>query len=199
RRARAADGPAVERLLRDAELPLDGVADAFGGYRVAGSRRTGGEEQDMNATRTRRTSLPLAAPAPPAGGVTQLARDAAALQRALSDLIRVYQFRDRDRICCHDISVSQCYALEALVERGPLTLNDLAAHLYLDKSTASRVVDGLERKGLARRGAHPQDGRAVLLSATPAGARLCRRIQGELVLGQLPLPEADGPAGREGV
>src|SRR5690606_40776192 len=52
--------------------------------------------------------------------------------------------------------------------------NDLAAHLYLDKSTASRVVDGLERKGLARRGAHPQDGRAVLLSATPAGTRLCR-------------------------
>ncbi len=141
----------------------------------------------------RDAGLPLAAPALPAGGDPQLARDAAALQRALSDLIRVYQFRDRDRICCYDISVSQCYALEALVERGPLTLNDLAAHLYLDKSTASRVVDGLERKGLARRGAHPQDGRAVLLSATPAGTRLCKRIQDELVADQMRLLEEFEP------
>jgi SAM-dependent methyltransferase len=29
------------------------------------------------------------------------------LYAALSDLVRVYQFRDRDRICCHDISVTQ--------------------------------------------------------------------------------------------
>ena len=35
RRARPADRPAVERLLLEAGLPLDGVADAFGGYLVA--------------------------------------------------------------------------------------------------------------------------------------------------------------------
>ena len=40
------------------------------------------------------------------------------LHAALSALIRVYQFRDRDRICCHDVSVTQCYALEALVKLG---------------------------------------------------------------------------------
>src|SRR5687767_3520590 len=88
-----------------------------------------------------------------------LERDARALYGALSDLIRVYQFRDRDRICCHDVSVSQCYALEALVRRGGMTLNDLAAHLYLDKSTASRVVDALERKGYVTRTSHPSDRR----------------------------------------
>jgi hypothetical protein len=52
-----------------------------------------------------------------------LDRDAALLYEALSDLLRVYQFRDRDRICCHDISVTQCYALESLVREGPLTQN----------------------------------------------------------------------------
>ena len=82
---------------------------------------------------------------------SDLARDARAFYDALSDLVRVYQFRDRDRICCYDISVSQCYALEALVRRGGMTLNDLAAQLYLDKSTASRVVDALERKGYVAR------------------------------------------------
>ena len=33
-----------------------------------------------------------------------LARDTEELYDALEDLLRVYQFRDRDRICCFDIS-----------------------------------------------------------------------------------------------
>jgi hypothetical protein len=49
----------------------------------------------------------------------RLEADAVALHEALSELVRVYQFRDRDRICCHDISVTQCYALDALLRRGP--------------------------------------------------------------------------------
>ena len=77
----------------------------------------------------------------PADGT--LPEDARAVHEALSDLVRVYQFRDRDRICCHDVSVTQCYALEALIRRGPITLGELAAELYLDKSTASRVVGTL--------------------------------------------------------
>jgi len=101
-----------------------------------------------------------------------LARDAEELYDALEDLLRVYQFRDRDRICCFDVSVSQCYALEALIRRGSMTLNELAAYLYLDKSTASRVVDALERKGYVARSAHPEDRRALLLEATPAGRTL---------------------------
>jgi MarR family transcriptional regulator, 2-MHQ and catechol-resistance regulon repressor len=110
-----------------------------------------------------------------------LERDAHRFYDALSDLIRVYQFRDRDRICCHDISVSQCYGLEALVRKGPMTLNDLAAYLYLDKSTASRVVDALERKGYVARAPHPEDGRALLLAPTGAGRELYARIASDIV------------------
>ena len=106
-----------------------------------------------------------------------LARDTEELYDALEDLLRVYQFRDRDRICCFDISVSQCYALEGLVRRGGMTLNDLAAFLYIDKSTASRVVDALERKGYVARSPHPTDGRALILEATPAGRELEGRIR----------------------
>ena len=57
---------------------------------------------------------------------TALDRDALALHQAVADLVRVYQFRDRDRICCHDVSVTQCYALETIVEHGPLRLSALA-------------------------------------------------------------------------
>ncbi len=110
-----------------------------------------------------------------------LERDAAALYDALSELLRVYTFRDRDRICCFDVSVSQCYALEAIVRHGGPTLNELAAALYLDKSTASRVVDGLERKGYAVRALHPEDRRAVRLEATAAGRDLLARIRGSIL------------------
>lgn len=106
-----------------------------------------------------------------------LERDTAELYAALSELIRIYEFRDRDRICCFDVSVTQCYALEELVRRGGVTLNDLAARLYLDKSTASRVVDALKRKGYVARSPHPQDRRAVLLEATDAGRTLERTIR----------------------
>ena len=112
-------------------------------------------------------------------------RDAERLHRSLSELVRMFQFRDRDRICCHDISVTQCYALEALVRRAESgagsTLNELAADLYLDKSTASRVVDALVAKGYAARDPHPEDGRAVLLTPTAAGRRLYERIDEDLL------------------
>ena len=112
---------------------------------------------------------------------TALDRDAALLQAAVADLVRVYQFRDRDRICCHDVSVTQCYALEALIRRGPITLGEVASELYLDKSTASRVVGTLERKRYVTRSPHPTDGRAVLLRPTAAGERLYAMISRDLI------------------
>jgi MarR family 2-MHQ and catechol resistance regulon transcriptional repressor len=110
-----------------------------------------------------------------------LERDAEAFHEALSGLVRLYQFRNRDKICCFDVSVAQCHALEALVESGPLTLGELAERLYVDKSTASRIVDALERKGYLARAAHPVDARALRLSATSGGWRLVRRIRASLV------------------
>ena len=110
-----------------------------------------------------------------------LIRQATELQDALAEFLRVYQFRDRDRICCHDVSVTQCYALDALLRRDLCTLNELAADLCLDKSTASRVVATLQRKGYVARTAHPRDARAVLLTVTAAGKRLVERIRGDLV------------------
>jgi DNA-binding MarR family transcriptional regulator len=107
--------------------------------------------------------------------------DARDLYHALTDLVRVYQFRDRNLICCHDISVTQCYALDALARSGPTTLSSLAALLMLDKSTASRVIEALERKGYVKRSTHPEDARAVQLSATARGRALHETIRRNLV------------------
>ena len=114
----------------------------------------------------------------------KLAQDTAEFHGALTSLIRVYQFRDRDRICCHDLSVTQWYALDSLVSGGPFTLNELAGELYLEKSTMSRVVDGLERKGYVVRNRHPDDGRAVLLEANSKGLEIHRKIEEEILAGE---------------
>jgi MarR family transcriptional regulator, 2-MHQ and catechol-resistance regulon repressor len=130
--------------------------------------------------RQARAALPVVGGRPVATDPA-LERDALELHRLLSEMLRMFQFRDRERICCHDISVTQCYALEALVAAGGITLNELAARLYLDKSTASRVVDSLVAKGYAERTPHPDDGRALALTPTVAGRRLYERIDGELL------------------
>ena len=118
---------------------------------------------------------------------TALQQDARALHEALSQLIRVYQFRDRDKICCYDVSVTQCYALEVLVERGALRSNALAEVLRLDKSTTSRVVDALVRKGYVEKTVDANDARAVSLCVTRQGRALYTRINGELIAQQAEL------------
>lgn len=114
-------------------------------------------------------------------GKNDLDRDTRDLYAALNDLVRLYQFRDRDTICCHDISVTQCYALQSLERGGAMTLTALANDLMLDKSTTSRVAETLERKGYVRRAVHPEDARAMSIEMTPKGRGLCQRIERELL------------------
>ena len=128
-----------------------------------------------------------------------LHRDAQALQAAVADLVRVYQFRDRDRICCHDVSVTQCHALEMLVQHGPLRLGALADRLFLDKSTTSRVVSTLVKKGYVEQRPDEADGRATALHPTASGRRLCERIIADLVEQQQQLLQDLDPGIREGV
>lgn len=108
--------------------------------------------------------------------------DALALQQALTDLIRVYQFRDRDAVWCYDISLGQSHALDRLSRLGALTLNEFAASLFLEKSSASRLAGALERKGLITRKPHPEDARRVSLELTRRGLALSEKIKQDLIV-----------------
>ena len=112
---------------------------------------------------------------------SSLARDASALYQVMTELLRAYQYRDRDRLGYHGLTITQCYVLHLLIQRGRLTLNELAAEMHLDKSTLSRMVDGLERKQAVRRTANPADDRSTLIEATRSGTRLHERVEADLV------------------
>src|SRR5467141_5370325 len=63
-------------------------------------------------------------------------------------------------------------ALSVIVLRGPLTMSALAEAEQVRRPTISRLIDGLERRGLVRRVSHADDGRVQLVEATAAGRRL---------------------------
>ncbi len=121
-----------------------------------------------------------AAPSPSAASREDVDAAASRFYDALQDLLWVYQFRDRDHACYDDISVTECYSLEAIEREGPRTVNQLASLLYLDKSCASRVATSLERKGYLRRRTHPEDARALQLELTPEGEALHSRIRRDI-------------------
>jgi DNA-binding MarR family transcriptional regulator len=62
--------------------------------------------------------------------------------------------------------------LIVLADRGPTPQRDLGAETGSDKAGIMRVVDDLERKGLAVRKAVPGDRRARAVEITPAGLEL---------------------------
>src|SRR5260370_37962488 len=100
-------------------------------------------------------------------------RDAAALYDAATAFIRFYQFRDRDQALRLGVTVVQAYALDTLLAAGGQRLTQLADALQLDKSTTSRIVAGMERRGpggVSRPGhgrAPPRDRRPPASRAPP--------------------------------
>jgi DNA-binding MarR family transcriptional regulator len=108
-------------------------------------------------------------------------KQARRLYGVFSDMLRRYQFRDREQICCHGLSVSQCYALEALGLRDSMTMGELAAHLCLKISSMTRVVDFLVESGLVRRVDEPGDRRVCRIRISVKGRTLVGKVQRGLV------------------
>ncbi|WP_229398312.1 MarR family winged helix-turn-helix transcriptional regulator [Micromonospora okii] len=79
----------------------------------------------------------------------------------------------------NDLSLTQLRVLGILRDRRP-RVTELAAHLGLDKSTMSGLVDRAERRGLLARDRNPHDGRAVDVFLTPAGRELTQRLDVEI-------------------
>jgi len=74
------------------------------------------------------------------------------------------------------ITLPEARLIAAVGSFGPFSVMELARHANLDKSQASRAADALMRRGLMRRDASDEDGRLVLVSLTPEGRALYRRV-----------------------
>jgi DNA-binding MarR family transcriptional regulator len=103
------------------------------------------------------------------------------LHRLTKELIRRYQFRDWNQICCYGISISQSHILDALAEEGDLTMQQLAKRMYKSVSTMTRVVGQLVRRGYVKRRQNSEDRRVVHVSITPQGKAIVAAINRDLI------------------
>lgn len=99
------------------------------------------------------------------------------LQERMVALIRAFGLHRPDVTPCgQPISVSEAHALMELAGGDPLSQNDLTRRLRLEKSTVSRLVVGMEKRGWLKRDRVPGDGRRVRLLLTGEGRRNMERL-----------------------
>ena len=89
-----------------------------------------------------------------------------------------------------DMTAEQWGAIIVLLNSGPMTQGQLGERLYLEKSSVSRLTDGLERRGWIVRTQDPKDSRQKLVTPTPMAldtakqcATIARAILGKAQLG----------------
>lgn len=91
-----------------------------------------------------------------------------------------------------DVTLSQYRALVILSTEGPQRIIDLATHLGVTASTASRMIDRLVRKRLVRRRQARDDRRSLRIDLTASGRDVVdetsrrRRIEIERIMQEMP-------------
>ncbi len=89
-----------------------------------------------------------------------------------------------------DMTAEQWGAIIVLLNGEPMTQRQLGEQLYLEKSSVSRLTDGLERRGWIVRTRDPKDNRQKFVTPTPKAldtaercATIARAILEEAQLG----------------
>lgn len=96
----------------------------------------------------------------------------------LRDVVRLFVQAQRTTIaCCSSASAKECEGVLILGQFGPLTVQDFAARMALEKTWASRLLTRLEKKRLVRRLDNPADGRSSLVELTAAGREQQARLR----------------------
>lgn len=110
--------------------------------------------------------------------ISQRAQDTDALLR---DVVRLFVQAQRTMTaCCSDASAKECEGLLLVGQFGPITVQDFARRMALEKTWASRLLSRLEKKRLVKRVDHPTDGRSWLIELTPTGRAEHGKLQAGL-------------------
>ncbi|MBZ5628893.1 MAG: MarR family winged helix-turn-helix transcriptional regulator [Acidobacteriia bacterium] len=95
----------------------------------------------------------------------------------LERLERVLMCVGPDEVCCQGMTPRQTSILRILIAQEGARLSDLAAASRITPSAMTRVIEKLEKQGMARRVRGAQDdGRAAIVEITPTGRKARRRI-----------------------
>ncbi|SDR85269.1 DNA-binding transcriptional regulator, MarR family [Friedmanniella luteola] len=104
---------------------------------------------------------------------TQDLRSTAGLANALRPAVlrlarRLRQLRDES----HELGSNQLSAMSVLLNQGDLTMGELAAQELMQPPSMTRIVNGLEERGLVTRTPDPHDRRSSRVSLTEEGRQI---------------------------
>ncbi len=94
----------------------------------------------------------------------------------LMTLAREIRCCSRDEAICGNVTFQQFIILDAVVNKGELSFADLHKILSVEKSTTTRLVNPLIKKGLLKRDRATHDSRAAMLSVTVEGMETHRKV-----------------------
>lgn len=119
------------------------------------------------------------------------------IERLLRHVAFIIKKRGRDILSDFDITTPQFLALVVLKDRPGITMGELCERLYLACSTATDLIDRMEKNGYLERNRDPDDRRVIRLSITEKGQDIidqvinARRRYVESILSQLTQEEID--------
>ncbi len=96
----------------------------------------------------------------------------------IDDIVWQFGIHVQDSNCCHGMSYADIRALKEVSSECDCSMQNIAQKLGFTKSGATRVVDRLERKGLAERRRSESDGRVCCVSPTAKGREALKEIHG---------------------
>jgi DNA-binding MarR family transcriptional regulator len=97
---------------------------------------------------------------------------APAMGNGLIQIYRLLRRHFREEAHANELTQAQNVALWRLSDGQGHRMSDIACHLELTAGACTSLIERLADRGLVERGVDPQDGRAVVIKATPAGKAL---------------------------
>lgn len=98
------------------------------------------------------------------------------VERLLRHVAFIIKKRGRDILEDFDITTPQFLALLVLKENPGLTMGELCERLFLACSTATDLIDRLQKNGYLGRNRDPQDRRVIRLTITEKGIEVIRQV-----------------------
>ena len=119
------------------------------------------------------------------------------IERLLRHVAFIIKKRGRDILSDFEITTPQFLALVVLKDKPGITMGELRERLFLACSTATDLIDRMEKNGYLERNRDPEDRRVIRLSITGKGKDIisqvinARRRYVESILAQLTQEEID--------
>ena len=102
---------------------------------------------------------------------------AAGILEIIPAVMRTIRSRMRQE-ASFELTVVQFRALARTVRTGGISVSDIAEHVGLTLPSASKLVDGLVKRGYLRRRVHPNDRRISIIEPTAKGKRALQTARG---------------------